>query len=557
MSGSVGIVDEGGTQIINESALPTTDIMDALMAQHPEVAAMTKWSGGLTSRGSNSSGKGNLFNRDRYVTPNRIFDQMDVARYAAIHDDVVSGVIDATESLAFSRMSIECEDSDQEDIWNQIAMGLDLDRRLREMWRELSTVSQFYIFQWWGTKSFKVRGKSAESGVKRKKTIANLRVPIGMTILDPKKIIPIGSGFFNQERLLYVPSSRDEADIIDEVLSGKRVDPIIDALITGKYDIGRKEFNKMKSDFDLSVDRVYECNSRNVWRHTMTKPQYQNFADVRMVPIFELLDMKTQLREMDRAYLLGSTNFIILIKKGSDALPAKPEEVQNLQANVRMLARVPVIVGDHRLSIEIVTPKLDMTLKGERYDVLDARIAIRMYQMFMSPGMGPRSIGDDSIKLGRVIARGLESRRHMLRRSLEERTLKLCMEANAFFTEDPSLEFHPRQITLDFDPALANFYMDLRDRNELSRDTVLAQIDIDQDVEARKRDREAKSYDKIFETQVPFSGQKPQGEGPPTDPRTGGRNGGGNRNRGGSAPGSGQGQAPKNPAKTSDGPKSK
>ena len=125
-----------------------------------------------------SRGSGGIFQRDRFMTPERIFDQFKVARDAALHDDVVSGVIEMTESMAFSRVSFYCEDEDQEDIWNQIARDVDLDSRLREMWRELSICSQYYVAVLYGTKDYKVRGKS-EKGVKRKKEFNKIRVPLG------------------------------------------------------------------------------------------------------------------------------------------------------------------------------------------------------------------------------------------------------------------------------------------------------------------------------------------------------------------------------------------
>jgi hypothetical protein len=92
-------------------------------------------------------------------------------------------------------------------------------------------------------------------------------------------------------------------------------------------------------------------------------------------------------------------------------MPGKPAEIDQLKAQVQTVARVPIIVGDHRLSVEIVTPKTDMTLNAEKYAVIDARITTRLYQMFLvhSGSGGPRS--DDSVKLAKVIARGLESRR--------------------------------------------------------------------------------------------------------------------------------------------------
>ena len=569
---------ELGTVVLNDSEIATNDVMKFLGEQEPELAALVRWSTGTQQVGRH----GGLFERDRYVTPETLFDEFKVAYDAAEHDDVVSGVLETTEALAFGKMSLDCQDPDETDIWNQIAADLDLDSRLREMWRELFIVSQFYAAVWWGRKTYKVRGKSG-AGVKRKKEFRNLYVPRGITILDPTKVIPVGSFMFNREQLAYV-ADKIEGDEIDQVLNRTKSDPVIEQLISGPYNPSREEMKRLAEFGVGSMDRLFMMNPKNVFRHTATRPQYKKMATVRLKSVFELLDMKHQLRQMDRAHLIGGTNFIVLVKKGSDAMPAKPAEIANLQAQVRTVARVPVLVGDHRLEVEIITPKLDTTLQPEKYNGLDARITARLYQMFMTGNFSAGAKGDDSIKLARVVARAMESRRHMLRRSLEFFVFKPAFEANDdLIAEQPKLLFHPKRIALDFDPALANYLLDLRDRGDISRQSILEEVGYNEDDEARRREREAnEGLDDIFTpTNVPFDGAPAPGQPgkpgapndntpkgavrppgapkrpgaknlvPPVDPKAQGRTKGGNRNGGGSAPGTGQGKPATDPRRKS------
>lgn len=554
--GSEGYYDPetGTTVLLNDTGIDDSQIIAALNDQHPEIAALTRWSGYTQTR------HGTLFERDRYVTPSNIYHQMQVAYDAAENDDVVSGVLETTESLAFSKTDFESEDEDEEDIWNQIAADIDLDRRLREMWREEFTVSQFYCAIWWGRKSYKVRGKS-EKGVTRKKRFDNLRVPRGLTLLDPFKVIPVGTLMFGQEQLAYI-ADRGEDDAINKVLDGVISDPVISQLIGSPYKPDRVERSSLAGVMPSStgIDRLFLLNPQNVFRHTSTRSDYDRFAKVRMKSVFELLDLKHQLRAMDRAHLVGGTNFIVLVTKGSDTIPARPEEIATLQTQVRTVARVPVIVGDHRLKVEIITPDTDTTLQPERYNGIDARVTARLYQMFMTGNFAAGAKGDDSIKLARVVARGLQSRRHMLRRTIEKYVVAPTTEANDSFTSNAKMRFHPKRIDLDFDPAFANYMLDLRDRGDISRESVLDEIDFSQSDEARKRKRETERYDHIFApVNVPVPGvpqggpaSKPMG-GPADrkmDPRTGGRNGGGLRNGGGAAPGSGQGKPAVDPRRS-------
>lgn len=563
MAGDVILVDQNGSSVVveNDTEVSTPDAINAAMAQHPIVAAMVRWASDLT-RTSARTRAGGIFDRDRYVAPANVFDQMRLAYDAADRDDVVSGVLEATESLALARMSIFAEDADEEDVYNQIAADLDLDARLREMWRELFTVSTFVAAVWWGRKTYRVRGKSAE-GIKRKKTY-DLRVPEGITLIDPLKVVPVGSLLFNQEQLAY-RAERKEAALFERVLNREISDPAIERLIVAPYEADENVDAEWLQGLGVSrQEKLFLLNPTSVFRHTATRPQYQPFAAVRLRSVFELLDLKIQLREMDRAHLVGGTNFIVVITKGTDAHPAKPAEVANLQAQVRTVARLPVIVGDHRLNVEIITPRLDNTIKAERYNALDSRITGRLYLTLISGAYQTGTTGDDSVKLTKVIARGLESRRHMLRRAVERYILKPLFDQNDGLETKPKLRFHPKNIALDFDAAFASFLLDLRDSHEISRETILSQFDMDQDDEARLVERERELFDEIFQTTTPFdspennlrrSGQppaQPPAEEPPAEPndRTNQRRSG--RRGGGAAPGSGQGQPPRRPRRTSD-----
>lgn len=550
------IIDPDLGTIVNTTEVSDEDVQEALGRvfsddMKGELAALTSWSRSVKRT------SGGIFNRDKYMSPGNIFDEMRTAKRAAHEDDVVSGVIDTTEGLAFGKMSFSCLDEDEEDVWNQIAGDLDLDSRIREMWRELFVCSQVYVAIYWGEKDYKVRGKT-KKGVTRKKQFQKLEVPLGISILDPLKVVPLGSLMFNREQLGYL-ANRGENTEIDAVLDGKKDDPIISSIIVGKYDVSADPTAQamMRSlGFHADAfDRVYLLNPQNVFRHTDTRSQYEPFAQVRMASIFELLDLKHNLRQMDRTHLLGGTNFIVLVTKGSDQIPARPEEIANLQAGVRTVAQMPVLVGDHRLDVKIVTPKLDQTLQPERYNNLDSRITARLYHMFNTGNYAAGAKGDDSIKLARVVAHSLESRRHMMSRTIEAHLLDPTYEKNADFTTHPKMKFHPKRIDLQFDPAVAQYLLDLRDRGDISRASILEEVQFSEAEEAERRKREAKDYDSIFKpVNVPVPGVKPGGPAAdtPSGPKAGGRSGGGNRNGGGAAPGSGQGQAPRNPSKKSD-----
>lgn len=533
---------ETGSTVINETTVPSPEIWAAIQDQAPEIATLVRWGNSVQP-----NRHGTIFERDRYVTPKGIYQQFQTALDASENDDVVSGVLESTEALAFNKVEMSCDDEQEEDIWNQIIEDLDLDRHLREMWRETFMVSQFYAAVLWETKDFKVKGKT-KNGNKSKKAFKSMKVPTALTILDPMKVIPVGNTLFGQEELAYL-ATKDEAPHFDLVLAGANsTDQVVDQLIVGKYDLedeaGRKQRQWiMEVTGARNLENLYRLNPDQVFRHTATKPDYMRFSPVRMKSVFELLDLKHQLRQMDRSFLLAGTNFIILVKRGSENMPAKQDEVNAMASQIRATSRIPMIVSDHRIEIEIITPDVDLTLKPERYNTLDARITARLYQMFMTGNYAAGASGDDSLKLARVVARGMESRRYMIYKTLERNIFKPTYMKNDEFTSAPTMNFHPKRIALDFDNNVATFMQDLRDRGDISRDTLLSEVDVDQDDEARRREREKERFDKVFTpTNVPFSGGAPGGApgepgapggAVPATPKGAGRQGGGNSNGGG------------------------
>ncbi len=229
----------------------------------------------------------------------------------------------------------------------------------------------------------------------------------------------------------------------------------------------------------------------------------------------------------------------MLVTKGSDAQPAKPEELANLniQSRTAIVGASPIIVGDHRLDIKLITPPMENTLNEDKWYVLDQRIQSRLYQTYLP---APSS-KEDPLALAKIVARGMESRRHMIKRTIEKKIIAETIRRNPTLTDkDPKLRFYPARIELSFDPAMVQFLIDMRNHGDISRDTYLNEVDFNQADEALLREREKKHYDKVFTpVNVPFSGNG-------TDPRDGGRSGGGNRNGGGAGkPGDGSGKPPR------------
>jgi hypothetical protein len=508
-------------------------------------AVMDQWTRNVNSQTSMASET--LFFRNRYVMTSNVFDQMMQCADAVEHDEVLGAVADTTEGLAFQRIALECADPDQQDVWNQICTQLRLQRRVREIWRELFKSSQAYVGIWWDKKTFTVRTpptgivvpedgdsistwpantpvdtqlgpvhndmgpdgtpggqQSPKQKRKRRKQYTGI-VPTALTLFDPTKVMPVGTLLFGKERFAYL-ANEVEHEAFCAVFNGDLYDDMAMRMLEGHYVPTPKEMNLLNKQHK-SVRSLWLFRPDAIVRLHLTKSHYERFSPVRLKSILPLLEMKQHLRASDRATLIGATNFIIVLKRGSDKLPARSGEIDQLREQARVIARMPILVGDHRLAVEIVTPSLDHTLDGQRYNTLDERIIMRALGTFRMGGV-QAGRSDNPANTDAVIVHNIESRRNQIAEDLELDLFKLILDKNGdnekFLTEAPNITFHPRRVNLGTDANLINAILQVRDRGDISRETMLEELDYNQEVEYLRRKRE-KPMDDVFQSSVPFS----------------------------------------------------
>ncbi len=563
---------EGNYELRNYSGLSDTLIQSDQGFNHT-VRELSRWAQNLRV----AQQRGTMFDRGAYTPPENIYDEMRAARTALTHDDVVSGVADITESFAFQGVKWESTDADEADIFNQWAADVNLDGLLRRMWREEFACSQVVVAMIWGWREYTVRGRTIEGdkdaaqpmpagtapedgnpppnqppntpmlnapkkarGRKRRKKY-RLWVPVDVRILDSTKIVPVDFSPLADETLAWF-ATEGEMKRLEEVNAGRLYDPGMEMFFLGKYKPAEDEADRLRQ-LGIDPDRLLLLNPDMVWRHTLTKADYDRFADVRLKSCFGLLDLKRQLMNSDRAALIGAANYILLVRKGTDDRPAEQEEIEHLKENYNFIAKMPVIIADHRLSIEIIAPKTDLTLQQEKYDLIDTRLLMRMLGTLSLGARGQRN--ETNITMSHAVARMMENRRHMLRRALEKHIARAVVEhprnkdpqGQDKIANRPSMVFLPRHVTLGFDQALVQALLSLRTQREISRETILENFGLDQATEAMRMDYEEEVYDDIFRTRIPFAGGgtgfdtgdprangdqggRPQGGGKPTDDAT-------------------------------------
>ena len=514
----------GGYPVINASHLPSEVIRDS--DSMIEIASkLSRWIDNARSASTRTT----MFDRGAYTPPDNPYDEMLAARAAVDRDDIVGGVQEVTEAFAFQGVKWEGENADEADIFNQISRDLNLDAVIRRMWKEEYTYSQFVVASRWGWRTYRVRGRTKD-GNRRKKEYT-IYCPVSLHIIDATKVVPVGHTPLGSMGLAWC-SNNTEVEHFVRMRRGETYDPVMDQFFIGTYDPPLQEKREL-SKMGVDVKNLLVMNPGLVWQHTATKPDYERFPTIRLKSIFKHLDLKQQQVNADRSMLIGAANYILVIRKGTDDLPAKKEEIEALKKNYNFIAKLPVIISDHRLEVDIVAPKTDFVLQAERYDLLDTRLLMRLLGTLSLGARGQRN--ETNVTISRAVARNMENRRHLIKRTIEEKVARAVYfhPRNAMAFEEgnePNLVFVPRNIALDIDAAMVQAIMGLRTQREISRETILEYFGLDQATEAQRREMEAEFYDDTFKTAIPFNAPANNDSGSdPADP--GGRPPGGGQNK--------------------------
>lgn len=327
-----------GTRIISEIGLPSGSVLRDIVRvaeQYGPAAAQAMSAVASWERNPDRQRRGttSMLRRDRFVDPQSTMARIRTAR-AALDDDIVGGAADLTESLALSAVSISLpREPDVESVWNQWAGVVNLDGLLRDCWADLFSDSQTVVASWWERREFQVNGVGPAGLPRRKKF--SLVVPTAMSTIDSTRVVPVGTSMFGREVLAYVATT-EEAEAFEQTLGSKPEpswrnrmrsempalltdDAIVKRLVRYRYTPSRQEADELVAAglSHENVRNLFVLDSNYVWRHTLTK-SHLRFPRVRLASVFELLDMKSNLRAKDRAELVGATNYIVLIKQGSD-----------------------------------------------------------------------------------------------------------------------------------------------------------------------------------------------------------------------------------------------
>jgi hypothetical protein len=500
--------------IDNRSGLPDSQVRETIRDRWVEVAGLQLAAPNNFQLYSNN--QGSMLARTPFRTPNSIIDEIKLARSVADTDDDIGAAMGEMIAVAFGEGVVnQHRDEKTLEFFNQMAAptALDLEAVLEEMYRELliaSSVTTVTLFSRQRLAYFPLKSDTAVQ--------AQLQVP-NVGILPAENVRVITNDLMRQGTLAYFVEDENLRRWLNRYLDPNTPaaeqaymamqEPILAALFTGKITIPYTD-----GDPASRGQTLYTMNPRMVHRTTFPKGAVP-YPRPLLTRNFALLEAKRLLNIMDYALLQGGTNYIVVAKKGSDLLPAQQGEVDNLMEQVRHASRSGVMVGDHRLDIEIVTPKLEELLNPAKRTLLGRKLKMGLMRQTeeVTHDSGTQGASNEMELTARVVG---SDRRKLLRHAQATFYDETATRNRSAFPMGAPTIWAPKIILAN----VAQFWTNLlqaRDRGDIPRRWVVEALGYDYDSALAERERElARGDDEILMPgAVPFSNPgEPQDNGP-------------------------------------------
>lgn len=481
---------------------------------------------------------GSLMAKAEYRSPGNLHDEIRLARWLAERDDDVGAVIGEMIGLAFSHgVEAKHEDERTQALFTEInANASDIEGFLADMYREWLIAGQVTTAMLFSREA--IDYSLAGGSVRKSESMA---VPL-LGVLESENLRVIGNDTFGTGRLAFVPTSAKLRKWLIEYFDKStsparkaemgRQDRIAANLFTEQIYVNPFEIEEEPASYYLGnvAGLMYVLNPKIVQRTTMPKGAWKDPRPL-LTRNFPLLEAKRLLNLMDFALLQGGSNFIVVAKKGSDQRPAKPNEVASLREVVRRASKVGLIVGDHRLSFEIITPKLDELLNPSKRRLIGRKMVMAM--MRVAEHSTENSSAEGMQAEMEIFSRVIEWDRNILARHIIRNIYKEMVRRNPSVLKSPASLWFPK-IILQGSQYFADFVLKLRDRGDISRKSAVQAAGFNYEAELQERQRElAEGHDEILipgtvpHTSPEQPGQQPGEPRPNAPAEEGGRPPGG------------------------------
>lgn len=486
--------------VVNDTPHPDGEVLDAIKCEwvNRHGAAGGAW---------RTFDRGSAFARASFAAPSGVFEEIEVARDMIERDDDIASAVDWMIAAAFEGgMENSHDDEKTAALFDAIAANANLDHVFQDLYLEYLTASQINTVQLFSRTALEYR--EFTDTVLKSEMVSAPR----MGVLPAENIRVLGNDMFGTGQLAYIPTSERLAEWLRKYFDPEtspatkrrmaRKDRVTAAMFTGYVDLDPAD-----QDEDLlglvGDGRVWTLNPRMVHRSTAPKGN-RKYPRPFLTRNFGLLEAKRLLNILDWSLLQGGASYVMVAKIGTDKHPGRPEEVAQLTQQVALATRAGTMVGDGRLSFEIITPNLQFLLDPQKRRLLGRKLAMAMLR---TPEHGTEEPGGEGMKAEQVEqARIISSDRRRIVRHVEQAMYGEVVRRNSSLFDKGAPGIWMPKVVLGEGQYFLDIVKTLGDRGLLSRKTFAAVGGFDLKSEMQQRQREIDAgIDELTEVMVPHS----------------------------------------------------
>jgi hypothetical protein len=510
-SDSTANVEKGATVVIDNRSDLDDSILESYLIENTAMFGF-----GNEVRYMSYPGEGTMMARSKFRPPRNVIEEIALARDLAERDDDISATLGTIIAAAYhGGYQNQHPDEQVEHTFEEMSeQDTGLMHVLHEMHRELLISSQINTISIFIRGNYDIRPENVSRVLNR-----SVAAPL-IGVLPAERIRVLGNDFFGRGTLAYQPEGPLGLwlrEFWSQSISAARKremrleDPLAAALFIGVAPISAYEFDMLVTGMDLFL-----LNPDMVHRSTFAKGSWR-YPRPLMTRDFSLLEAKRLLNIMDHALLQGGINYIVVAKKGDEKKPATQPELSNLQGVVQRASRSGVLVGDHRVNLEIIQPNLTEMLNPAKRQMLGRKLSQAILRV---PEFGADETGNAVQTFTELAQAVITDDRNLVVNHLHRYIWRETMKRNAsvFGRNDRPSIWLPKVILqgLDF---WTQYLLKLYDRGDLPRKYMVEFGGYDYDsVLAQKQREVANGHDEIFmPPNVPFTAPNQQNS-PTADP---------------------------------------
>jgi hypothetical protein len=493
--------DAARVLVDNQTDLPDEVVLDFFT----ENTAMFGF--GQETRYLSYPSEGTMMARSKWRPPRNVIEEIAIARDYVERDDDVAGAVGAILAAAYhAGYANQHEDEQVEHTFEEMSEDIGLSHVLHEMHRELLISSQINTITVFTRGNYEIRPENVTRMITR-----SVAAPL-IGVLPAERVRVLGDDLLGQGQLAYVPEGTLREWLrayfgVSTSPARKREmrlsDPLAATMFIGPAQVPWNEIGGGDGLLTSGMD-VYLLNPDMVKRSTFPKGawRYPRPLLTRNLP---LLEAKRLLNVMDHALLQGGINYIVVAKKGDEKKPATQAELTNLYGIVQRASRSGVLIGDHRINIEVVQPNLSEMLNPSKRQMIGRKLAQALLRV---PEFGSDETGAAVQTFTAVAQAVITDDRALVIGHLHRYIWREVMQRNraTFGRADRPLIWTPKIILqgLDF---WTQYLLKLYDRGDLPRKYMVNFGGFDYDaVKAQKQREVAAGHDEIFSPPpVPYS----------------------------------------------------